>query len=437
MSRKGWILTAAAGAVIAGTISVFLVSKGNSPEVFRTAAVTRGDLTVQVTATGTLNPFVTVQVGTQVSGTVAKLFADFNSRVRKGQIVALLDTTLLNAAVVDARASMVKAGAQAKLSAQICVRTGALFAKGLVAQADLDQALSDSATTAAGLSSARAQLDRAKINLRYATIVSPITGVVINRAVDVGQTVAASFNTPTIFTIADDLAKMQVQAGIDEADIGQVKTGQTATFTVDAFPSRAFTGTVSQVRLQPTTVQNVVSYTVMIDVDNKDMALLPGMTANVTIDVQRAQNVLMVPAAALKFAPPAAKGDKAKRHGAMGADSARPAGKGSRTPGDTGAQAQHGRQWSQAGPGDTTQRGRGQWKNRAGEDMGRVFLLAQGKPKFVKVKTGLSNGGFTAVEGDLQPGDSVIVGVLTTANKAPGQAVPLTGGAPPGMGRRF
>lgn len=451
MTKKSWILAVCVAAAVIAAGAFFFLSKEKQQVSYRTAAVTRGDLKVQVTATGSLNSFVTVQVGTQVSGTVARLFVDFNSRVKKGQVVALLDTMLLHAAVVDARASLFKAQALMNLSAQNCARTRALFAKGLVAQADLDQAVSDSVGAGAALSSARAALDRAKINLNYATITSPITGVVINRAVDVGQTVAASFNTPTIFTIADDLTKMQVQASIDEADIGQVKVGQVANFTVDAYPARTFAGTVSQIRLQPATVQNVVTYTVMIDVDNKDMALLPGMTANVTVDVQKAENVLQVPAAALKFTPPQAQGGKGRRHGAAGADSASAGRQWSGAPRDTGAQRPHGGsggaagagdttqrrhgQWASAGAGDTAQKGHGQWKGQAGEDMGHVFILVEGKPKFVRVKTGLSNGGFTAVEGDLQAGQQVIVGVLTDKNKSPA-AVPLTGGAP-GMGRRF
>jgi HlyD family secretion protein len=422
MSKKWWIAIIVAAAVVVCAGVFMAVSHRKAPEQWRTAAVQRGDLTVQVTATGTVNPYTTVLVGTQVSGTVAKLFADYNSRVKKGQLVALLDTTLLFASVMDARASLGKAEAQKNLTNQNCSRTRALFAKGLVAQADLDQAISDSASAAATMSSARAQLDRAKINLAYARIISPITGVVIARNVDVGQTVAASFNTPTIFTIADDLSKMQVQSSIDEADIGQVKVGQAATFTVDAYPSRTFSGTVAQIRLSPTTVQNVVSYTVMIDVDNTDMALLPGMTANITVNIQKAENVLMVSSAALKFTPPMAQVGKGKKRGAAAGDSTRAGRQWSGTPGDTGAKRQHGAGFGGTTASDTTQRG-------------HVFILVEGKPKFVRVKTGLSNGGFTAVEGDLQAGQQVIVGVLTDKNKSPA-AVPLTGGAP-GMGRRF
>jgi HlyD family secretion protein len=395
MGRKFLVWTIAV-LVLAVGAGCFLFLKKKPEVAYRTAVVERGDIAVQVTASGTVNPHTNVLVGTQVSGTVAKLFVDFNSRVKKGQVVALLDTTMLFAAVQDARATLGKAEAMSNLSKGNCLRTRALFGKGLVAQAELDQAISDSASAAATLSSARAQLDRAKINLRYATIVSPIEGIVIGRNVDVGQTVAASFNTPTLFTISDDLAKMQVLASIDEADIGQVLVGQTATFTVDAFPARTFKGTVSQIRLQPTTVQNVVTYTVMIDVDNADMALLPGMTANITVEVQKAVNVLTVPAAALKFALPSTIGGKGRKtQGAGMRDSVRSG--------------------TSRGVGDTSlARSTQLKKGEAGKDRGRVFVLTEGKPVRVSVKTGLSNGGFTAIEGELQPGQPVIVGVMSS-----------------------
>jgi HlyD family secretion protein len=409
----------------------FFMLKKKPPVAYKTAAVERGNVAVQVTASGTLNPFTTVLVGTQVSGTVSKLFADFNSHVKKGQIVALLDTTLLFAAVQDARASLEKADAQMMLTRHNCERTRALFAKGLVAQADLDQAISDSVAASSGRSSARAQLDRAKINLKYATIISPINGVVIARNVDVGQTVAASFNTPTLFTISDDLSKMQVQSSIDEADIGQVRVGQAATFTVDAYPSRTFKGTVSQIRLSPTTVQNVVTYTVMVDLDNEDMALLPGMTANITVDVQKAENVLKVPAAALKFKP-ATPGAGRKPQGAFAvSDNAR-----NGPPGGPGTGSGRGEVGTRAS-GDTSKFSRA---HGAGQDStsGRVFVLADGALNRVPVKIGLSSGGFTAVEGDLTPGQLVVVGIMNNNDKSktPAQQQLLGGGAP-GMGRRF
>jgi HlyD family secretion protein len=430
MGKKVWVWIILVLVLAAGAGGFLLLKK--KPLVgYRTAAVERGDVIVQVTASGTLNPHMTVLVGTQVSGTVAKLFADFNSHVKKGQIVALLDTTILFAAVQDARAGLAKAAAQLMLSKQICDRARVLFAKGLVAQADLDQALSDSVAASSGLSSAKAQLDRAKINIKYATIVSPITGVVIGRNVDVGQTVAASFNTPTLFTISDDLTKMQVQASIDEADIGQVKVGQPATFTVDAYPSRTFKGIVSQIRLSPTTVQNVVTYTVMVDLDNEDLALLPGMTANITVNVQTAENVLKVPSAALKFKPVgsgqagAGTGAWRKQQG----DSAH-GGQGGVAMGGTGGS------YGNRAAADTTK----SYRKRGGQQdssSGRVYVLTEGKLNRVPVTIGLSNGGFAAVEGDLQPGQLVVVGLLNNdKSKTPGPQL-LGGGAPPGMGRRF
>jgi len=438
MSKKVWIVVAIIAVVAAGAGALYFAKLNKAPVAWRTAAVERGDIKVQVTATGSVNPHFNVQVGTQVSGTVAKLFVDFNSHVKKGQVVALLDTTLLYAAVQDARATLFKAQSQMVLTKQTSARTSALFAKGLVAQADLDQAVADSSSAASQLSSAKAGLDRAKINLQYATIISPITGVVVNRSVDVGQTVAASFNTPTIFSIADDLSKMQVQASIDEADIGQVKVGQNATFTVDAYPARTFKGVVSQIRLQPTTVQNVVSYTVMVDLDNSDLALLPGMTANVTVEVQKVENVLTVPAAALKFMPPFPPGQAEKWRKMHGADTSAAAGKpGQFAQRDSTGGIGHARGMR----GDSSQAGHGQgWKkgdNNQDPTKGRVFILTEGKPVRVPVKVGLSNGGFTEVEGDLQPGQAVIVGVLNTDKNKPAAQSPMGGGAPPGMGRRF
>ncbi len=391
-----------------------LCSKQSSSQ-WRTAAVEKGDLNVEITASGTVNPHSLVAVGTQVSGTISRIFVDFNSRVKKGQLIALLDPTFLQAAVEDAAASLNKAQAQETLTSRNAERTKNLFDKGLAAQADLDQAAADYEAAKAAISSARAQLDRAKINLAYATIRSPITGVVVNRNVDVGQTVAASFSTPTLFTIADDLSKMQIQASIDEADIGQVKIGQNARFTVDAYPDRSFTGTVSQVRLQPTTVQNVVSYTVMIDVDNPDLVLMPGMTANITLAVQQAHDVLKVPLAALKFTPSGFQGKT-----------------GVRRAGSNDSAARMTRRPDSANAKDTTARKR---------DRARIFILEDNNPKLVPVKTGLSNAGYVAVEGylqgNLQAGQLVIVGLINQNNKTTSpQQSPLGGGAP-GMPRRF
>ncbi|MEK6571540.1 MAG: efflux RND transporter periplasmic adaptor subunit, partial [Bacteroidota bacterium] len=246
--------------LIAGAIFVFTSSKSTETS-YRTAKLERGDISVTVTATGTLSAVTTVQVGTQVSGTIAKLFADYNSVVKKGQVVAIIDTTFLQTQVDDAEASLERAVAQVNQTQRDFGRTQDLLRKSLVSQADYDVAKTNYESAAAQRKSAQAALNRARINLKYATIRAPIDGVVISRNVDVGQTVAASLQAPTLFVIANDLTKMQVQANIDEADIGKVQVGQSVKFTVDAHPDQQFQGKVAQVRLQPNVIQNVVNYT--------------------------------------------------------------------------------------------------------------------------------------------------------------------------------
>lgn len=313
MKRSYLTLSIIALIVLATGSWLFFGKKKEAAPAFKTAAVERGDVKISVTATGTLSADTTVQVGTQVSGIISKIFVDFNSVVRKGQVVAMLDTTYLAAAVEDAASSLYRNQVQLNLTKRNYDRTKELFDEKVVAQAEFDQSLSEYETAQANVRSARSNLERAKINLRYATIVAPVSGVVISRSVDRGQTVAASFNTPTLFTIANDLTKMQVQASVDEADIGKIKVGQEVDFTVDAYSDRSFNGTVRQVRLQPTVVQNVVNYTVIIDVPNPDLALMPGMTANITVKIKEANDVLKVPSAALRFFPSDEYLDKAMK----------------------------------------------------------------------------------------------------------------------------
>jgi len=279
---------------------------------FRLDKVQQGDLNVNVTTTGTVNAVVSVDVGTQVSGIISNLYADFNSVVREGQVIARIDTTFLWQSVKDAEAAVAGAEAKAADSHRTLVREKALLERQLDSQANYDAALTADETNHASLLQAKAALDRAKINLSYATIRAPVSGVVINRAVNVGQTVAASFSSPLLYTIANDLSKMQVLTTVDESDIGMISIGQTSTFTVDAYPDRKFLGTVSQIRLAPVSIQNVVNYTVVIDVDNSDLKLMPGMTANVNVGVASAHNVLKVPNLALRFQPPADLVDSAK-----------------------------------------------------------------------------------------------------------------------------
>ena len=271
---------------------------------FRFDKVTKGDLTVYVTATGTISAVISVDVGTQVSGIVTKLYADFNSVVKAGQLIAKIDTTFLYQSVKDAEASLDRAKAQYADSKRSYEREKGLYNKGLESEMNYSAALTAYESNSAALKQAVAALDRAKINLAYATISAPIDGVVVNRAVNVGQTVAASFSSRTLFTIANDLRRMQIQTTVDESDIGRVSIGQQATFTVDAYAGDNFTGVVSQIRLAPQSIQNVVNYIVIIDVNNDQLKLMPGMTANVKILVASASDVLKVSNLALRFQPP-------------------------------------------------------------------------------------------------------------------------------------
>ena len=283
---------------------IFLKKEPSKEIKWDTKPITRGSISNTITATGTLQAVTTILVGTQVSGIISKLYIDYNSKVRKNQVLALIDTTTLSANVFDAKAAVYRQQIQVNQTKRDYERTKDLFAQKVVAQTDYDLAIDNYETAKSSLISAQAQLNRALINLGYATIFAPIDGVVISKSVEQGQTVAASLNSPTLFTIVDDLTKMQVQASVDEADIGQVKEGEEVSFTVDAYPEDKFTGSVKQIRIDPVIVSNVVNYVVIVDVPNPDLKLLPGMTANITVKVNEATNVLKVPVKALSFRPP-------------------------------------------------------------------------------------------------------------------------------------
>src|SRR5215472_7700415 len=270
---------------------------------YQTAAVTRGPITQAVTATGTLNPVVNVQVGSQVSGNIAKLFVDFNSQVKAGQVVAQIDPALFQATVTQAEGDLASAQAALELAKVNAARTQRLFVEKNSSQQDVDQAVANLHQAEANVKIKQGALDKAKADLDHCTITSPIDGVVISRSVDVGQTVAASLQAPVIFQIANDLTKMQIDSNVAEADVGVVKVGQDVDFTVDAFPTRTFHGKVVQVRNAPITVQNVVTYDTVIGVDNKDLKLKPGMTANVSIIIAHKENVLQIKNAALRYRP--------------------------------------------------------------------------------------------------------------------------------------
>lgn len=277
----------------------------NLESQFKTAALARGDITQTVSANGTLNPVVLVNVGTQVSGTVRALHVDFNDHVKQGQVLLELDPALLSAQVKQSQANVMSAEATLAYAARAEQRLRTLLEQDSIAKQDYDQSLAALRTGRAQLAQARAQLNKDKTNLAFATIRSPVSGVVVDRQVDVGQTVAASFQTPTLFRIAQDLSKMQIDSSFAEADIGSIKVGQLVRFNVDAFPNRNFQGKVRQIRLNPTTQQNVVTYDVVVAVDNPEQILMPGMTAYVNIVVAQHNNVLLIPNAALRFKPQA------------------------------------------------------------------------------------------------------------------------------------
>ena len=288
------------------------------PYKLEKARVERGDVTGRVTATGTLSALVTVQVGSQVSGRIAELYADFGQRVKRGQVIAKLDQRMFEAQAEQGRANreaavgdLAKARAQAEEADRKLQRAQTLAEQDLISKADLDAAVTAAKAGRAAVASANgnqsqaaAGYHQAKVNLGYTTIVSPINGIVISRTVDVGQTVAASLQAPTLFTIAEDLGKMQVHAAVSEADVGRLEPGMAATFVVDAYPDRKFKGVIRQIRDAPQTLQNVVTYDAVVDVDNGDLRLKPGMTANVTFIYAERKGVLRIPSAALRFRPP-------------------------------------------------------------------------------------------------------------------------------------
>ncbi len=382
--------------------------KAKPPVRYETAAVDRGAVVAKVTATGTLSALVTVQVGSQVSGRIQELFVDFNSPVEAGQVIAKIDPQLFEAAAAQARANhaaavanLAKARVQAEDTARQLARSETLAARKLIALADLDASRTSAdaakagvAAAAASVEQAAAALHQAEVNLAYTTIVSPIHGIVISRAVDVGQTVAASLQAPTLFVIAEDLRKMQVDTSVSEADIGKLTPGMEASFVVDAYPNKRFVGKVRQIRNAPQTVQNVVTYDAVLDVSNVELELRPGMTANVTFVYARADDVLRVPNAALRFRPPASFG---------AAKAAKPSG------GDgTGA----------AGGRGTGKRGARGGGATAGADEGAgtrtVWRLESGEPVAVAIRTGLSDGTLSAlVEGQLAVGDALVTDAST------------------------
>ena len=304
MKRKTIIQIVAGLIIILVGIIIFKACQNAKGEIsFETTFISKGSISNTVTASGTIQAVKTVAVGTQVSGVIKKIYVDFNSIVKKGQILAQIDETPLRANLDQSRATVVSAQADLLFKKTTYERFKTLFEKKLIAKTDYDQAVLNYDQSKANLSNANSSYDKNRINLEYATISSPIDGVVLNRAVDEGQTVAASFNTPTLFSIANDLTQMRVEANVDEADIGLVKVEQRVEFNVDAYQDIKFSGKVTQVRLQPLVTSNVVTYTVIIEAPNPDKKLMPGMTANASIFVNEAKDLLIVDSKALRFKP--------------------------------------------------------------------------------------------------------------------------------------
>jgi len=296
-------------ALVAGAI--YRVKNGKTLEKYRFVEIKRGSIERTISATGTLSALHTVEVGTQVSGRIAHIYADYNDIVKKGQLLAVLDTSLLEAALTDAEASYERAKAQLEKAEDDYRQSLALYKKGIITKSEFITAKTNYEIQKAALKSAEATLKRARRNLNYAYIHSPIDGIVVARNVEEGQTVAASFQAPTLFVIAEDLSKMRILAYVDESDIGQIKQGQKVKFTVEAYPEKVFHGEVKQIWLQPETIQNVVNYTVVIEAENPEKILLPGMTATIDFIIEKKDNVLLVPNTALRFSPPKEAMEKA------------------------------------------------------------------------------------------------------------------------------
>jgi HlyD family secretion protein len=435
--KNSFVVGIIAVLVLGGTTGYYFYSKdGAEPVQFRYEKISRGDMQVVVTATGTLSAVRTVQVGSQVSGTLQKVNVDFNDKVQKGQIVAQIDPTFLEASVRDAEASLQRSTAQYNEAKRSFERIKTLLEKSLASQADYDAAMAQYEANDAARKQSVAQVERAKINLRYATIKSPIDGVVISRAVDVGQTVAASLSAPTLFTIANDLTKMQVQANVDEADIGKVEEQQEVTFTVDAYPEQTFQGKVRQVRLSPKVEQNVVNYTVIIDVPNPDLKLMPGMTATVTILINKKESVLKVPTVALRFNPP-------EEYIETQIDSSQ-----NRRRGDDSSRTDRRRE----GGGERMQRDGSGPGGGGGQDpqamqrrmqargLNRIWVMNERQKLVpVMVRTGISDGTFTEIiRGRIEEGKEIVVGTIAQRSANTPSSSPFNqqrqGG---GMPRRF
>ena len=455
--KRHWMIVG----IVVVAIGIFAAFqfKGNDKPQYFTVKADRGDIHEVVEATGTINAVTTVQVGSQVSGTISHLYADFNSRVKKGQVVAQIDPALFQGTVLQAKADLANAranlvAAQANLEKAKATavqtkadyeRTASLTKEGVMSQQQLDLARANYDTADAAVSAAQAQVVQAaaqaqqkdaavkvaQTNLDYTTIHAPIDGTVIARNVDVGQTVAASLQAPTLFTIAQDLTKMQVYASTDESDVGMIRTGQVVSFKVDAYPKDTFSGQVSQVRMNATTVQNVVTYNTIIDFDNPEMKLFPGMTAYITIPVANAKSVLRVANGALRYKPDM-KADEIRalyqKYGLISSGQGQGQAASNEGPSAGGASGkQYRAQGAQGGGGDSGQ------QRTPRVDVAVVWKLRPDKTlEPVRIRTGVTDHTITEVaqvlKGQLNEGDELVTGAMTATS---GTRPPSMGGGPP------
>ncbi|HWC58917.1 MAG TPA: efflux RND transporter periplasmic adaptor subunit [Verrucomicrobiae bacterium] len=415
-----WLVVLVIVGGVAGALIWRHMNSGDTGPQFQTQEVGRGDIIQAVTATGSLAPVTNVTVGSQISGNIQKLYADWNTPVKANQVVALLDPSSYKAAVSQAEGDLASAQATLELNQIEADRDDKLFNAKLLSASDHDTAIANLHQAQAVVKIKQAALDMAKVNLDRCTILSPVDGVVISRNVDIGQTVAASMSAPTLFVIANDLTKMQIDANVSEADVGGVATNQDVTFTVDAFPTRTFLGTVVQVRNAPTNYQNVVTYDTVIGVDNRDLKLKPGMTANVSIIIAERKDALRVPNAALRFHPPEVLAKDVKTNGASATSTNAPDATAANGPGAVEAGTNRARG---GGPGGGRRGGGGpggQWAGGAHphvehQPVRTVYILADKndptKLKPVQVKVGISDGVYTEVLDGLSEGDQVVTGL--------------------------
>jgi HlyD family secretion protein len=461
--KRHWLIVVVIIVAVA-LLAAFAFKGGDKPQYFSTQ-VDRGDIREVVEATGTINAVTTVQVGSQVSGTIRQLFADFNSRVRKGQVIAQIDPALLQgtllqnqADLANARANLLAAKANLEKARATAIQTKAdygrtvsLVQEGVLSQQQLDLARANADSAEAAVSASQAQVTQAaaqvqqreaavtvaQTNLNYTTIHAPVDGIVIARNVDVGQTVAASLQAPTLFTIAQDLTKMQVYAKTDESDVGMIRREQTVTFKVDAYPKNTFSGRVSQVRMNATTVQNVVTYDTIIDFDNPETKLFPGMTAYITIPVATAKDVLRVPNGALRYKPDMKAEEIRSLYKQYGLDNSEPA-RSNTAGGGTAGTGAEGRQYrarSQGEQGGGPQ-AQGAPTRTPRLDLAVVWKLRADKTlEPIRLRTGISDHTLTEIvqvlKGELNEGDELVTGAMAASQSARPGVAPGAGTGPP------